>query len=408
MASTESEVLQMLRSRRKNFSLPGPFYSDPAIYALDMQAIFYREWQFVGITCEIPNPGDYMTVSIGDTPIVVVRGQDGAIRGFFNSCRHRGFKVCDATHGSAKSLVCPYHRWTYRLNGELAWAGRMPEDFDRSPYGLRPLHVRTAGGTIYVSLADDPPDFTQYGRELERHMAPHDLDNAKVAFEVDLTEYGNWKLVVENSRECYHCATEHRDLMRTFRDQYNFDDPESLAELRAFHGRCEAAGLTTDSSEGPNYRTARMPFTEGSISITLDGKPAVSRLLGNVPHGDIGSLRWFHFPSVFNHVMGDYAVMIRMLPVNPQETLVTTKFLVNRDAVEGSDYDLKNLIHVWNITNDEDKGLVERNQAGVNSIGYVPGPYSTVAEGAVIKFVEWYCDEMERHLGGQALRVAAE
>jgi len=409
MASIGPDVMQMLRTRRTNFSLPGAFYHDPAIYELDLEAIFYRQWQFVGVTCEIPRPGDYMTVTIGRSPVIVLRDQDGAIRAFFNTCRHRGFKVCNETHGRAKTLVCPYHRWNYKLSGELAHAGRMPDDFDRSPYGLVPVHVRTAGGTIYVSLADDPPDFSEYGAILDRQLGPHDLDNAKVAFEADLTEYGNWKLVVENSRECYHCGTEHPDLMRTFRDQYEFSDPESQAQLRDFRARCEAGGLSTDSTDGPNFRTARMPFLPGALSITLDGAPAVSRLLGRVPHGDIGSLRWFHFPSVFTHVLGDYAVMIRMLPVGPQETLVNTKWLVNRDAVEGRDYDLKNLTHVWNITNEEDKGLVERNQAGVNSVGYRPGPYSPVAEGAVIKFVEWYCTELERHLGGEAaLRVAAE
>jgi len=132
----------------------------------------------------------------------------------------------------------------------------------------------------------------------------------------------------------------------------------------------------------------------------MDGKPAVSRLLGNVPHGDIGSLRWVHYPSVFNHVLGDYAIAVRMLPLAPEQTLVTAKWLVHRDAKEGRDYDLDNLIKVWAETNNQDQGLVERNQRGVNSLGYQPGPYSQETEVGVIKFVEWYCATMADALEG--------
>ena len=105
---------------------------------------------------------------------------------------------------------------------------------------------------------------------------------------------------------------------------------------------------------------------------------------------------------MFAHIFPDYAFFFRLLPISPEKTLVNAKWLVHRDAVEGRDYDLPNLLKVWTVTNDQDLDLVERNQEGVNSIGYQPGPYSQKTEKSVIKFTEWYCRTMQGHLGGGA------
>jgi len=249
-----------------------------------------------------------------------------------------------------------------------------------------------------VCLAEDAPDFEPYRRALEPYLLPHDLANAKLAHEAHLVERGNWKLVMENSRECYHCAVRHPELVRTFLDVYDDQDPAQHAAISAFWDRCEGLGLPSRPAGGVQFRISRLPFIEGAVSTTMDGKPAVSRLLGKVPDGDIGSLRWVHYPSTFNHALGDYAFFFRLLPLGPQETLVTGKWLVHKDAVEGRDYDLANLVRVWDETNAQDRDLVERNQEGVNSLGYRPGPYSRKAETGVIRFVDWYCATMERHL----------
>ncbi|MGC8470509.1 MAG: aromatic ring-hydroxylating oxygenase subunit alpha [Acetobacteraceae bacterium] len=404
----EAAVRQLLRTRTPGFSLPQPFYTDPAIFTLDLRAIFERQWIFAGLASEIAEPGAYLTVEVGTSSVLVLRDRGGEVRAFFNTCRHRGARICDDRHGRAKTLVCPYHRWTYRLSGALASAPFMPEGFARERYSLKPLAVRELCGTIFVTLAADPPDFAPYAEALAPHLAPHGLDQAKVAFECDLIEEGNWKLVMENSRECYHCRTQHRELMRTFLDIYDFAAPGDQAEIEQYWARLRAMGLPTHIVDGPEFRATRLPFTHGALSITMDGTPAVSRRLGSVPSNDIGSLRWVHYPSVFNHALGDYAVMVRMLPDAPQRSVVTTKFLVHRDAVEGRDYDVKRLTEVWLATNDQDKALVERNQAGVNSAGYEPGPYSPALEAGVIKFVNWYAGELAAYLDAGTLRAAAE
>ena len=405
--TTPNDVLRLLRTRPRDHSLPRPFYTDADLFGMDLEAVFHREWLCVAAECEVSAPGQYVALEIGGSPILVVRDNDGALHGFHNSCRHRGSKVVDGACGTAKGLVCPYHRWTYRLDGSLAWAAYMPDTFDKSAHGLQPIHVRAVGGTVFVCLADEPPDIEPYAGALEALLAPHALRNGKVALTERIVVNGNWKLMMENSRECYHCAAQHRPLMKYFLDIYDFKSPDDNAMIRAFWDRMEADGLPCQIAEGPDHRATRLPFTNGGVSTTADGRPAVAKLLGHVPHNDVGSLRWVHYPSVFNHALGDYAVMVRMLPLTPTTTEVCTKWIVNAEAVEGVDYTLERLREIWSVTNAEDGTLVERNQAGVNSIAYRPGPYSPELEAGVIKFVDWYCDKMLRHLGGSRLTAVA-
>lgn len=397
-SSVADQVRAMLRNRRADHALEGAFYIDPDLYELDLEAIFYREWIFAAATCELPEPGNFVTFMIGRSPILVVRDRAGSIQGFFNTCRHRGFKLCDTPSGRMPAIVCPYHRWTYRLDGSLAAAKHMGDDFDPKEHGLRAVHTRVVGGTVYVCLAEQPPDFAPYAGNIGGQLAPHGLETAKLAASIDLVEHGNWKMVMENSRECYHCATGHKELMRTFLDIYDWSNPEEAADIRAYWSKWEDAGFGPSITEGPHYRGARLPLTGESQSMTMDGELACTRPLGAGPEGAYGSLRWVHYPSTFNHALSDFAVLVRMLPVGPEETLVTTKFLVAPDAVEGVDYDLARLVEVWNATNDQDKALVERNQQGVRSVGYQPGPYSPSLEAGVIKFVDWYCERLDAHL----------
>jgi len=402
-----ADILHLLRTRPRDHSLPRTLYTDPAVFEMDMDAIWHREWICVGAAGEVAAPGQYITLDIGQSPIIVLRDQEGQVRGFHNSCRHRGSKVLDAECGTTKGLVCPYHRWTYRLDGSLAWAAYMPDTFDKSQHGLKPLHVRVVGGTIFVCLADQAPDIAPYADAMEPLLAPHDLGTAKVAYEEKIVVQGNWKLMMENSRECYHCAAEHRPLMKYFLDIYDFRNPKDNALISAFWDRMEADGVPSHIAEGPDYRATRLPFTNGAVSTTPNGLPAVTKRLGHVPHNDIGSLRWVHYPSIFNHALGDYAVMVRMLPLTPLTTEVCTKWLVNPAAIEGVDYTIDSLREIWSVTNDEDARLVERNQKGVHSMAYEPGPYSPDLEAGVIKFIDWYASKLARHLGGGQLKTVA-
>jgi len=136
---TRSEMLGLLRSCRDGFSLPQPFYHSPDFFRLDLELIWSRDWLFVGHDCEISNPGTFFTFQIGDYPVVVVRDLEGRIRAFHNTCRHRGSRVCTTDKGAAVRLVCPYHQWSYGLDGRLLFARQMAEGFDKSKFSLKPI-----------------------------------------------------------------------------------------------------------------------------------------------------------------------------------------------------------------------------------------------------------------------------
>ncbi len=408
-----SSVLRQLKSRREGFSLAQPFYIDPDYFKLDMEMIWYRDWLFIGHDCEVPRAGNYFTAQIGDYPVVVVRGKDGAIRAFHNTCRHRGHRVCTSDRGASAKLVCPYHQWTYDLDGSLVFARQMGETFDKSEFGLKAVHCESVGGYVFVCLADEAPDFAPVRATIEPYLKPHRLWEAKVAHRSTIIEKGNWKLVWENNRECYHCAGNHPELCRTYPEaptatgvQGAKDDPF----IAAHWARCEAAGLPSEFRMDPTgqFRTARMPLIQEAESYTLSGKPAVRRpLSADVPISHAGTMLLFHYPTTWNHILGDHAISFRVLPLSAEETAVTTTWLVNKDAVEGVDYDLDELTHVWTMTNDQDRAIVEENAFGIRSPAYEPGPYSLEHEGGVMQFVEWYSNFMVNRLQGDKAPLSA-
>ncbi len=409
-------ILTELDALKPGHTLPGKFYHDADIFKFDMETIWYRDWLFVGHDCEIPKAGNFFTLQLGAYPIVVVRGRDGVIRAFHNSCRHRGSRVCTQESGSKIRLVCPYHQWTYELDGTLMHARDMGEGFDFKAHSLKPVHCESVGGYIWICVAKDAPDFNDFRTRMGPYFAPHNLTDAKVAFSSTIVEKGNWKLVWENNRECYHCSGSHPELCRTFDDDPSVSgvgSQDSNPDILNHWNRCEAAGLPSQFylNETGQFRTARMPLAGEAVSYTMSGEAAVKRPLSDsVTENKIGTLLLFHYPTTWNHVLGDHAVTFRVLPVSPTETMLTTKWLVHKDAVEGVDYNLDELTRVWTATNDQDRRIVEDNQLGCSSPAYEPGPYSQMHEDGVIQFVDWYVGALRRSIAGgdksKVLRIA--
>jgi Rieske 2Fe-2S family protein len=392
-------MLTQLHNRQAGYSLAQPFYNDPAFHALDMEYIWARCWLFIGHTCEVAKPGDYFTVQIGDDSIIIVRDRNRTVHAFFNSCRHRGSKICNADKGNAAKLVCPYHQWTYELDGRLLFARDMGSDFVPSRWDLKPVHCETVAGYIFICLADKAPDFAAFRANAEPYLAPHALEDAKVAYTSSIVENGNWKLVMENNRECYHCMGGHPELLRVFPDTPNFnpaDDPVYGKSVTSLWSRMDARAIPSRFSMHGHYRMIRMPLINKAVSMTMSGAPAVKRRLGQLQEADMGSLLMFYFPNTWNHLLADHAVTFRVLPLGPQQTLVTTKWLVHKDAVEGVDYQIDELSKIWEATNAQDRRQVEENQLGVNSRAYEPGPYSPVHESGEIHFVDWYAEQIQK------------
>ena len=406
-------VLSLLAERRRGFSLPQAFYVDDELFEADLEAVFGTDWIFACNGCEIPKPGDYLTLEIGRNSVIVLRGRDGEVRAFHNTCRHRGSRICLTEKGRASRLVCPYHQWVYELDGRLLNARQMPEGFDKSGYGLKPARVEVVCGLVYVSIGDDPPSLARYRDAVTPYIAPHRPDRTKVAFEMTIIEEANWKLVIENNRECYHCAANHPELLVTLVEFALPNDPRGTAQFQNLIARKTAKwdglGLPHGPVDGGNeFRCIRLPFHEGALSFTLDGGPACTKLLGDLTDPDLGSVRMFHVPNNWNHFLADLIIHFRVLPLAANRTALRTTWLVHEDAVEGVDYDVKRLTEVWIATNDQDSHLCAVNHRGIRSNAYEPGPYAP-SEFMLTHFTDWYAGKMAGYFGGpSALSVAAE
>lgn len=396
---------QLLKSRQQGYSLEAPFYNDEAIFKADIKHIFNQHWIFVAVEPQIPEEGDYVTVEVGARSVIIARDDDMGIKAFHNVCRHRGSRLCKEHSGSIGNLVCPYHQWTYNLEGDLISAEHMGDDFDFKNHGLKTVHVRSLEGLIFICLADNPPtDFDDMVREMSPYLAPHRLKDCKVAAQVDIIEDGNWKLTMENNRECYHCVANHPELTVSlyeygFGYQPNAKTAQGMAAFNAImtesHAKWQAMGLPSKTIDllterDAGYRTVRLPIDGSGQSQTLNTQVACKKLLGDLTESSLGGLSFWTQPNSWHHFMSDHVVSFTVLPISAGKTLVRTTWCVHKDAVEGIDYDVANLTAVWNATNDQDRRLIEECQKGVNNPEYQPGPYSPYTEELVDKFCTWY------------------
>jgi Rieske 2Fe-2S family protein len=399
-------VQDLIAGRVPGRSLPGPLYVSPEAFDLDLDAIFARHWIFVASEPEIPAPGDYVTVDLGRRSVIIVRGHDGNTQAFHNVCRHRGARLLTERSGSVRgSIVCGYHRWTYGTDGTLRHAESQPASFDKNCWGLKPVPLRSLDGLLFICLSPEPPgDFSELASTVAPYLAVHDLRRTKVAAQLDLVEEGNWKLVMENNRECYHCDG-HPELTCSLFQFFGYAAEDVTPRLRPAHQRYLAAlaglrqagekhGIPVDTVEESATRTTafrigRIPLDHAGESFSRDGGLLCRKLLGTVPSSRLGHLSLHMQPNSWFHFLSDHAVTFAVLPVAPDRTLLRTTWLVHADAVEGEDYDTGALTTVWRATNEQDAVLVARAHRGVSDPAYEPGPYAP-NESQVEAFVAWY------------------
>lgn len=405
----------LLAQRQPGHGLPGELYGRQDVFATDLEIFYNRHWIVVGVTADIPEPGDVSTLDIGKASIILVRDDDEQIRAFRNVCRHRGARLKEPGKSTVGMLVCPYHQWTYDLDGQLKHAAHMGKDFDASCRSLIPVAVRVVGAHILVCLSDEAPqDIHTLASEMASRFAPYVLEHSKIAYESEIIENGNWKLVIENNRECYHCAAGHPELNASFLPE-DFGvctdgmSPESLQALADYQAK-NAAARQDWEDQGHHcaaieyleedcitqFRSQRLVIANHGESQTLTTRVACTRLLGDLQRRDLGDVHfWTH--NSWTHVMSDHAVVSYLIPLGPDQTLVRTKWLVHADAVKGVDYDLQTLIEVWRATNLQDAGLVALTHRGTQDPAYVPGPFSTFTETYVEQFTRWYTARLAAH-----------
>jgi len=392
---------QAIASQRPGHALSRELYCDEAIYEHEVRRLLLRHWHCVGHASQVAAPGDFFTTSFCGEPLLIVRDHERAVHALLNVCRHRGSRVCTEESGHARggAFVCPYHAWSYGLDGRLRAARHVAEDFDRAGYGLKSLHARVLEGLIFVSFAESPPGLEHVEEALAGSARLYGWGQAKVAHRETYAVRANWKLAVENYMECYHCGPAHLEYSRF----HLYARPAALnrAADEAVRARSRALGVAIGELDrfgllaGPGQEAAdcaRSALGECAVSGSEDGRP-LAPLMGEFTDYD-GGVTFFDVGLTSNFLAyPDHGIIYRFIPHSVQSTDMEVLWLVREDARAGEDYDLERLTWLWRVTSLADKRIIELNQQGVSSRFYTPGPY-TPMESHTRRFIDWILSEL--------------
>ena len=367
--------------------LDGRLYTDPDIFDEEMERIFSRIWMCGGRLEELDEPGSFVTREIGGESVIAVRtaadasgGEsngngataDAAASGlaaFFNVCRHRGSRVVDECAGRTKVFQCPYHAWTYGLDGRLVGAPHMGQDFDAKSAGLVPVRIGALNGFFYLSLADDGPPLAEVAADLPdlSRFTPDRLVRG------DRHEYeaqANWKILCENYNECYHCAVVHPELNRVS----DYRNGGNLETGRFFVG-------------GP------MTLNDGCNSMTTTGRSNRPDLPA-IDVADRTSVQYFHmYPNLLISLHRDYVVTHTLWPIAADRTRIVCEWLFDPDTAASPGFDPSDAVDFWHLVNSQDWDICARTQLGVASRGYRPTAFEE-SEACIQVFDGWYLDQM--------------
>jgi phenylpropionate dioxygenase-like ring-hydroxylating dioxygenase large terminal subunit len=390
---------------RPGYAIDSYFYRSHLVYEKELDELIFRSWMYAGHSSELPNPGDYLLFDIGEDSVIIARDAHGEIHALMNVCRHRGARVCEEASGNRKTFVCPYHGWVYNTDGSLRAAREMDarKDFDAANYGLKKARIEVYMGLIFINCDPQAADFRGPLQKLAEPLGAYDLDNAKVAHKQTYSVDANWKLVLENYLECYHCATSHRAYarMHTLKDrncnveqivQAMLDRTEEVTGVKGMG--TELYELYLDASGfGACVYTSRYGLYDGYLTGSEDGQP-VAPLMGHIKAYDGGAGDFQMGPLSFMLNYPDHCVMYRFIPRSLTSTDMEVVWFVNGDAQEGVDYDREKLVWLWHNTTLEDEFIITRNSEGVNSRFFEPGPYHPEFEETLQQFIHWYLDTL--------------
>ena len=357
-------------------TLPPWCYTSDKFYQREVERIWRKAWNFLGHVAQVSKPGDYLALEFAGVPLLIVRDKDDVVRAFANSCRHRGSALLDEGAGNCRSLICPYHSWTYNLDGTLAGAPEMQktEDFDRSKNGLIPIRLETWGGFMFVCFDEEAPPLSTWLGGLPDKLAcyrPEDMVlTRRRVYDMDC----NWKLFVENAKESYHIATVHKATINKY------------ASVRA-------AGYWVEEPTGEYVVTFAQH--EGSMALLKGAKgfPTIESLSGRREAG--GTYAPLIYPSTYLACTIDCAWYLEMHPLGPGKTRMIHGALFPKYRVERPDFKevVENYFHRWDVTIDEDILASERQHKGLDSPYAPPGRFSH-REPLVHQIDNWILDQV--------------
>jgi len=343
-------------TREIRTTLPAAAYTDAHWFASEMDRVFARMWIAAGRAPELDRPGAFVRRDVAGASVLIVRAGDGSIQAFHNVCRHRGTRLCTGAHGTFHgSIQCPYHAWTYGLDGRLLAAPQMDEvaGFDRSAYPLRPVACDTWDGHIFINLSDTPPPLRDQLADLPERFAKWRMGELRRAHHVEYDVATNWKLVVQNYNECLHCPVIHPLLNR----MHHYLGADNVP--------------TTDS-----YCGGAMGLKDGIETLSSDGKRRRDVLPG-LGERERGVVNYFAiYPNLLLTLHPDYMMTITIWPQHCGRTLLSAEWHFHPDEIAKPRFVFEDAVDFWDTTNREDWAISEQSYLGISSRGYTPGPYS--------------------------------
>ena len=360
-------------------TLPGRYYYDPAIYEMELERIFSQMWVCVGRADAITGAGAYEVVTVGRESIIVVRGRDDVLRAFLNVCRHRGARLCNEASGKLKgSIQCRYHAWTYGLDGRLIGAPNVlsDEQFERALFGLLPVALEVWEGLVWLNLGDDPASIADQLNEpiIERFggyaaFARYDVGNLKVGKRIAYDMQANWKLVLENFMECYHCGPMH---------------PEFCRLLPGYK--------TGDVSDYVNGEAVSL--AENVEAFTITGKASRPPLRGLLQE-DLRHYYGFVLqPNVLLNLLHDHVVMHWLIPNGPGRTVIMCDWLFDPQVMARADFDPMDAVEIFDIVNRQDWEVCELTQLSMGSKAYRSGGVYVPEERHIRAFADFVLERV--------------
>ena len=335
-------------------TLPQRYFTGPEVFAEEQAKIFAQQWVLVGHESELAHPGDFRLATVAAESLIVLRDQHLSVRAFYNVCRHRGTRLCEAATGRMRGIQCPYHAWTYALDGRLTGAPHMDEapDFEKSDYSLHAVHLALWEGFIFVNLAEKPLPAAEWFAPLAGKFSHWILPQLRSARRIVYDVSANWKLICQNYSECYHCPGVHPELSKV--------SPYDSAE--------------NDLSAGP-FLGGFMAIAKGA-SLTISGE-ACALPVGDIRAEDHARVFYYSiFPNFLLSLHPDYVMVHQLWPQSPGQTLIQCDWYFHPDAFARPDFRPDDAVEFWDRTNKQDWHVCELSQQGIASRAYQPGPYS--------------------------------
>jgi glycine betaine catabolism A len=358
-----ADVAKVRRPTVEAAMLPPRVFHDPDVLAYEREAWFARGWICVGREEDLPVKGSYFLTEIAGESLIAVRGKDGVVRAFYNVCRHRGSTLVTEQCGQLVRFQCPYHAWVYDLDGRLHRPRHTDVlvDFDLEANGLVPVNLELWQGFVFINLVDEGATFADFVQDLPDWFSRFDLGALKRVRQIDYDVKANWKAIVENYSECYHCPGVH--------PQLNKITPYNLGEWIP--------------SVGP-WSGSWMPVVGDYETLSMDGD-MTGHGRGMLPGmTDEDAKRVYYFiiwPNLLISLHPDYLMSHRVVPLEPGRTFIACEWFFDPAVIDSPGFDPSDAIEFWDLTNRQDWEVCELQQAGTRSRAYTPGRYSGIEVG---------------------------